>query len=476
MRRKSGFWRGFAGVLGAAAIAGCVPDGVPAVTPSAARVTGAEVREETAPIAFVEDDIEAATARAKAEGKALFVDVWAPWCHTCLSMKNYVFTEPSLRPLAARVVFASIDSDRESSAKFLARHAVNVWPMFFVVDPATDQVAGAWPGSASLAELRGFIEDSVAVVEASRAGGLAADDPVRLVAEARAAQAAGDAAGAAKLFERAVAKLPKDHARRSEVLAGWLFALYSAKDWAGCAKVGEAHLDEVRGAAIPADFASFLLTCGDHLPEAERPRVRAAAIARLRAFTAAPPAEASADDRADAWSTLADALEDAGDAEGSRRAYEAKIAILEKAAAAAATPEVAATFDYGRATTYVTLGRGGYAIALLEARELDMPGSYEPPARLASVLFKLGRYADAKVAVERAIAKAYGPRKLGYVKLRGVVLAKLGDREGALAALRDELKGWEALPAGQASPASVADAKKRLAAAEAPQAAPAASK
>lgn len=197
--------------------------------------------------------------------------------------------------------------------------------MFFVVDPATDQVAGAWPGSASLAELRGFIEDSVAVVEASRAGGLAADDPVRLVAEARAAQAAGDAAGAAKLFERAVAKLPKDHARRSEVLAGWLFALYSAKDWAGCAKVGEAHLDEVRGAAIPADFAAFLLTCGDHLPEAEKPRVRAAAIARLRAFTAAPPAEASADDRADAWSTLADALEDAGDAEGSRRAYEAKM-------------------------------------------------------------------------------------------------------------------------------------------------------
>lgn len=92
------------------------------------------------------------------------------------------------------------------------------------------------------------------------------------------------------------------------------------------------------------------------------------------------------------------------------------------------------------------------------------------------MLFKLGRYADAKVAVERAIAKAYGPRKLGYVKLRGVVLAKLGNREGALAALRDELKGWEALPAGQASPASVADAKKRLAAAEAPQAAPAASK
>ncbi|MFO0587861.1 MAG: thioredoxin family protein [Polyangiaceae bacterium] len=460
------------GLVGALAmgVAGCAPMG-PAAAPGAANaaegVQPPTAHVNVSRVVYVEDDIEGATARAKAEGKALFVDVWAPWCHTCLSMKNYVLQDPSLAPLASRVLFASIDSDRESSAKFLERHQVNVWPMFFVLDPATDKVTGAWPGSASLAELRAFIEDSVAVAEASRAGSLPEGDPARMIAEARAAQAGGDPAGAAKLFERAAAKLPVDHARRSEVLAGWLFALYSAKDWAGCAKLGEAHLDDVRGAAIPADFASFLLTCAEHLPEAEQPPLRAKAIAKLRAFTASPPADASADDRADAWSTLGEALEDSGDAAGARRAYEAKIAILEKAAADAPAPEIAATFDYGRAMTYVTLGRGGYAIALLSARERDMPGSYEPPARLASVLYRLGRHADAKAAVDRAIARAYGPRKLGYVKLRGAILTKLGDKDGALEALRDEVRGWEALPAGQANPTAVADAKKRLAEAEA---------
>jgi tetratricopeptide (TPR) repeat protein len=453
------------GVLG-----GCVADAGPQGAKSAAggATASASASAEAPPIAWVEDDVGAAAARAKAEGKALFVDAWAPWCHTCLSMKNYVFTDPSLRPLASRVVFASIDTDRPSSAAFLEKHAVSVWPMFFVIDPATDRVAGAWPGSASLAELRSFVEDSLATIDASRAGGFAPDDPVRLVAEARAAHAAGDAAGAAKLFERAAAKLPADHPRRSEVLAGWLFALYGAKDWAGCASVGEAHLAEVKGAAIPADFSSFVLACAEHLPAgADRDRVRAAAIARLRAFTASPPPDASADDRADAWSTLAEALEDSGDKEGARRALEAKLAILEKAAAAAPTPEVAATFDYARAATYVALGRGAEAVAMLTAREKEMPGSYEPPARLASALSKMGRHEEAKAAVDRAIARAYGPRKLGYLRLRAEILAKLGDAAGALATLREEVRGYESLPPGQASPARLDDAKKRLAAAEA---------
>jgi len=43
----------------------------------------------------------------------------------------------------------------------------------------------------------------------------------------------------------------------------------------------------------------------------------------------------------------------------------------------------------------------------------------------------------------------------------------MGDAAGALATTRDEVKGWEALPPGQASPSALADAKKRLADAEA---------
>ncbi len=452
-----------------AALAGCVegapPPAAPA-TPAAPAAPSAEVGA-LPPITFVEDDVDAAAARAKAEGKALFVDVWAPWCHTCLSMKNYVLGEPALRPLASRVVFASIDSDRPTSARFLESHVVKVWPTFFVIDPTNGSVAGAWPGSASLGELRAFVEDSLATIDATRAGTLAEGDPARLVAEARAAQAAGDPAKAAALFERAAARLPADHPRRSEVLAGWVFALEAARDGVACAEVGQRYSSEVRGAAVPADLASVLLSCAASLSGEAKARAQAAAIARLRALTASPSPEASADDRADAWGILAEGLQETGDADGAKRALEAKLAILEKAAADAPTPEVAATYDYARAGTYVALGKGGVAVAMLEAREKEMPGSYEPPARLASTLFKLARYQDAKVAVDRAIAKAYGPRKLGYLRLRGSILTKLGDTAGTLATLREEVRGWEALPPGQASPAMLEDARKRLAAAEA---------
>ncbi|MEZ4312222.1 MAG: thioredoxin family protein [Polyangiaceae bacterium] len=461
------------GFAGAVTALGCAGEATgPAESPSGAGTGSAVGAASAAPealpaIEFVEDDVEAAAARAKAEGKALFVDVWAPWCHTCLSMKSYVLNEPALRPLASRVVFAAIDSDRPSSARFLESHKVNVWPTFFVIDPTNDVVAGAWPGSASLSEMRAFIEDGVATIDAMRAGTLAEGSPLRLVAEARAAQAGGDPAKAAALFERAAGGLAADHPRRSEVRMGWIFALYAAKEPARCAEVGRAHVAEVKGAAVPADFSSFLIACAEKLPDAEKGPAMAAAIERLRQVTGSPSPEAAADDRADAWGILAEALEATGDEKGARAALETKLSILEKAAAAAPSPEVAATYDYARAGTYVALGQGEKAIAMLEERERQMPGSYEPPARLSGVLFKMGRSAEAKAAIDRAIGKAYGPRKLGYLRLRASIAEKLGDTAGVVATLREEVQGWEALPAGQKNAAGLADAQKRLEAAEA---------
>jgi thiol-disulfide isomerase/thioredoxin len=49
------------------------------------------------------EDFDAGMAKAKAEGKAVLVDAWAPWCHTCLSMQNYVLNDPSLASLGERV-------------------------------------------------------------------------------------------------------------------------------------------------------------------------------------------------------------------------------------------------------------------------------------------------------------------------------------------------------------------------------------
>ena len=95
-----------------------------------------------------------------------------------------------------------------------------------------------------------------------------------------------------------------------------------------------------------------------------------------------------------------------------------------------------------------------------------MPESYEPPARLASVLLKAKKLPEALSAVERALARAYGPRRLLYLKLRAEIEHKLGDTAAEIASIREEVKGYEALPPGQANPERLASARRRLSAAE----------
>ena len=54
------------------------------------------------PIQWLHDDWIAALVKAREENKPLVVDVWAPWCHTCLSMKHYVLSDPSMASFADR--------------------------------------------------------------------------------------------------------------------------------------------------------------------------------------------------------------------------------------------------------------------------------------------------------------------------------------------------------------------------------------
>jgi hypothetical protein len=84
-----------------------------------------------------------------------------------------------------------------------------------------------------------------------------------------------------------VEKSPTDWPRRNEALAGWLFSLDQAGDGKQCITVGRAHLAEVTGAAVPADYAGTLLGCaGDGSASAE---AKAAREKPSRACATSPP-------------------------------------------------------------------------------------------------------------------------------------------------------------------------------------------
>jgi tetratricopeptide (TPR) repeat protein len=207
-----------------------------------------------------------------------------------------------------------------------------------------------------------------------------------------------------------------------------------------------------------------LLSCAGRLAKSSTQELaRRKAITRLEALIASPPPESTVDDRADALAILAGVKGELGDAEGARAAHEKRLALMEKAAAEAKTPEIAATYDYGRAVSYMALGRGEEAVRMLEQREREMPKSYDPPARLSSALAKMGRLEPALAANGRAVALSYGPRRLAYLKQRAELQSRMGDRQGQIATLKEEVAGHEALGPGQRNEAALADARRRRA-------------
>src|SRR5512140_377333 len=98
--------------LVALALAACGAPPAP-TTPRAARGG-----VESAPkLVFIEDDYPRALAEARAKKRPLFVDAWATWCHTCLSMREFVFPAAELRARGADFVWLSIDTEKPGNAE-----------------------------------------------------------------------------------------------------------------------------------------------------------------------------------------------------------------------------------------------------------------------------------------------------------------------------------------------------------------------
>ncbi len=389
-------------------------------------------------VTFISDDWEAAKKLAAAEGKLVFIDAWAPWCHTCWSMKRDVLHDESLARFLDRYVFLEIDTDRPENARINAQLPIRVWPTFFVVDPVREAIVAAHGGAMSLPETVAFLERGVT----SRSGGGAVDaalaDAYRLWKE-------GDATKAAERFVE-VAK--QESPRRGEAVHSAARAYRHANENARCTEVALEHLDDVQGSAALGDLASFLLICSGKLDDKEplKQRAREAARVKLQALVDQPAAGASVDDQADVMANLADLYEQLGQSDKSRALHEQRLTLMEQDAARGKTPVAQRVHDYARMNSYLALGRGDEAVALLQKRVGQLPDDYEAHARLASTLHTLKRHDEALPVAEKAVALSYGPRRLRYLKLLADVRGAKGDVAGKRAALVELLKANDALP------------------------------
>jgi tetratricopeptide (TPR) repeat protein len=379
-------------------------------------------------------------------------------------MRAFVFTDRSLTRLAGRFVWLEIDTEKKQNAAVKKRLGVPALPTYFVVDPVSEQVTLRWVGGFTVAQLERLLDDGVAAVRGG-AGRSGADDAL-----ARADRLYGEGRDslAVLAYREALALAPPGWPQYARVIEALLFALDRTGAYAAAAGLASEAYPRVRGTASGANVAGSGLAAALLLPDSapQRGALVAAFEAEVREVLADNTLGIADDDRSGLYLGLLGARRDAKDEEGAKRVAMAWSAFLEGAAARAKTPEQRTVFDSHRLSAYRELGQIERAIPMLEAAERDLPGDYNPPARLATAYLWMSRWDEALAPSDRALAKAYGPRKLGIYSTRSDIFSGKGDRDAARRTLEAAIAYADALPPGQRSENAIAGLRRKLEALE----------
>jgi tetratricopeptide (TPR) repeat protein len=417
------------------------------------------VASETEVIPFIENDYARAVAQAKATKRPLFIEAWAPWCHTCRSMRAYVFTDKALQPYVGRFVWLAIDTENAKNAPFLVKHPVQGVPMLFVVDPTKDSVVLRYAGGATVSQLKKLLDDG------ERAVGLG--EPTKVDAILKGADrlaAAGKNRAALNMYEQVIAKAPKTWDQMGRTAESYVFVLQVAQLNERCAKAARRLYPRIKGTASAANVASSGLSCAADLDKkvASRRELIDVLEKETREAFDDPNIEMSGDDRSGLYQTLIEAREAVGDKQGTVKLQSEWAAFLERQAEKATTAEQRAVYDSHRLSAYNALGTPNKAIPMLEQSERDFPGDYNPPARLAVAYREMKKYDEALAASGRALEKAYGPRKLGIFRTRATIYSARGDKESARKTIAESITYAKALPPGQRSDKTIGRLQKEL--------------
>ncbi|HEX3766688.1 MAG TPA: thioredoxin family protein [Kofleriaceae bacterium] len=415
---------------------------------------------------WIADDLPSALACAQQRGVPIVVDEWAPWCHTCLSMQSTVFTDASFKPEVDRFVFAALDTDKEANAAAVAKYPPSAWPTFYVIGRdattgAPDAVLARFVGAASLAQFHSFLDAGRKALQ----GGAAGADAHLLGAER--AIAVKDFATAEQELTAALGQAPADWPRRPDALVSVLQTKRKRKDLSGCLDVADRSLDQTGNAAAATDFIVQGMLCTEALihdaaaaPRIQRLRERSAA--RLTSLLADPHAPLSVDDRSDALANLRELQGALGKHDQARATAEKQRALLDDAAGKAATPMAAMTYNWQRCDVYTYLGRPLDMVPALEKSVHDLPGEYDPRARLGWIYLQAGKLTEAAKWTDEALAMVYGPRKAKLLGQRVEIATKQHDRAAQKRYLQQTVQLWTSLPPGQDNPEALAKAKDAL--------------
>ena len=422
-------------------------------TTTVAQADPCAIGEAEGPITWIHDDYPRALACARQKKLPLVLDLWAPWCHTCLSMQSTVFMDASFAAARTKFVFASLDTDKESNARALGKLSISAWPTFYVLGD-DESVLAHWVGAESTAQFHEFLDAG----DHALAGGKAAGDAHLLSAQR--ALAVKDLATADTELEAAYKATP-----RGEVLNDWILTKWKRKDVDGCLALAEQDMGATGNTSVASDFNVTAMACAEAAAKDKPERVKALrekAVARWKELLADGSSPMSADDRSDAMASERETLEALGRKDEAKKVAEAQLAMLDAAAAKATTPMAAMTYNWPRSEVYVYLGRALELVPALEKSAKDLPKEYDPRARLGWLYYKAGKQDLAAKWTDQALELVYGPRRARLLGQRADIAKAAGDATTERTYREQAVQAWQNLPPEQASPENLERAKQAL--------------
>jgi tetratricopeptide (TPR) repeat protein len=375
-------------------------------------------------------------------------------------MRAFVFTDPALTSRAGQFVWLDLNTEDERNAAWQEKVPVEALPTYLVVKPDDETVALRGVGAMTVAEIGAFLDNALAAL-----GGGTPSSPAEVALfQADRLNGEGKKAEAAAAYRQALDKAPPGWPPYGRAASALLFIQQTTDGEAKCVALAREALPRVAGTPAAAVVALAGLDCALALEKTDpaRPAAIDGAEAALRRVVADPKTGAAADDVSSAYPSLIQARKDTGDAAGARKDAEAWAAYLEAQAAAAQTPEQRAVFDSHRLSAYLELDQPERAVPMLQASEADLPGDYNPPARLALAYLRMKKLDEALAASDRALPKVTGPRRLSVLQTRADIFVARGDPAAARETLQQALAYAEALPPGQRREGTIKALRKKL--------------
>lgn len=376
-------------------------------------------------------------------------------------MRAFVFTDKALTKRAGQFVWLEVNTELAKNAPIRKKYPIEALPTFFVVDPKDESVALRLVGSANVAQMDAWLGEGLAKVS----GVVAVEGPDAALALADRYYGEGKNAEAGAAYLNALKQATPDWSNYARTVESALFALSSSDSNETAARLAHAALPKLNGTPSGANVAASGLGAAIALPpeHAERAAWIAEFEAATRAMVKDPALALAGDDRSGMYIALLDARNDAKDSTGARAVTREWADFLDGEAAKAKTPDKRAVYDPHRLSAYLELGEPEKALPFLEQSERDFPDDYNPPARQAIAYRAMKEWKKGLAASDRAMARAYGPRKLGFYQTRADLFVGLGDKASARKTLEEAIAMAESLPPGQRSENTIKALKKKLA-------------